>query len=119
MARLFQLQPAEFSTAGPQIASSSAGGPLNVVLAANTGGGKRVLTQINGYLAAPTSQTLTVYDGTSSGTAIFATGINSTMFDLKWDYPLRGSNSNAITVVVSSASTGWVYLNAMGFTEAP
>ena len=116
MARLVQLQPAALSTANTVTVSSSAGGPVRCSYAARSGIAWH-LTGVNVYLAGPSSNTLTVYDGTSSGTAVFATGINSTAASFQWNYPLRNTAGNALTVVISSASTGWVYLNSNAYGE--
>jgi len=118
MARLFQLQPVTWSTADIIAISTTGGGTLSCLLSSASGVTK-LLTKVSWYLAAPSSQTLTVYDGTSSGTAIFATGVNSSQGDINWANPLRGAVGNAVTVVLTSATGGGrVYMNISGYPEA-
>lgn len=100
------------------VASSSAGGALSVALAAQTGV-KPMLANVAWGVASPAAdQSLTVYDGTSSGGVIWRIGIaTSGPQVVQFTNPLRGTAGNAMTVILSSGSTGLQTLAVYGLPD--
>lgn len=113
---LIQGRPVDGSSGS--VASSSAGGPLVVTLTATAGNKRWHIQELLWSVdAAPSSQTLTVYSGTSSGSRILEVEIGSSGHDGMFLPPLRASANSAATVVLSSGSTGGVRLNVLAYQD--
>ena len=118
MPRLGQFQPIPGSSANV-VASSSGGGLLRASLAASTAGKQHDIVHVGWAVTTPlATQTLTIYKGTSSGTAIYEMGIiSSGRGTLDFAYPVRGGVNTAVTVVLSSGSTGLQTLSVYSLSD--
>lgn len=103
-------------------ATSSAGGALAITVPATShtvGAQTRMcLSHLDWFTnGAPSSQTLTVYDGTSSGTPILQQELGSSgQGHLDFANPIRGTAGNLLTVKLSSGA-GRQMLNGYGFPD--
>lgn len=120
MPRLVQQRPT-FADANNIAASASStpGAAAKVTFSAPSSNLHNYLSMVAWSLdIAPSSdQTVTVFDGTSSGTAIYQTSVGSSGFDQVLLPPLQGSPGTQMTVRFSSGSTGKMYLNAYGYVD--
>lgn len=114
--RIIQGRPIDGSTG--TVASSSAGGPIRVTLTAPTGNKRHHIHQLVWSVdAAPSSQTLTVYDGSTTADVVLQFEIGSSGHDTFFLAPLRTSPNTAATIVMSSGSAGSVYLNVFAYVD--
>lgn len=115
MARLTQSRSIDGAAAS--VASSSAGGPLTITKAA-VSTAHHYLSMLSYGTATSTTQYVRVYDGTSSGALIFerlvlAAGAE----EITFPNPLRGSIGAALTVRLTSATSGLVQLVALSYAD--
>ena len=103
-------------TSSGNTANSSAGLALQVVFPASTANKRNYLAYLAWSVGVPgTSQRVKVYDGTSSGPAIFNLSVVSSGTVGLPIGSLRGTPGRAMTIDLSTGGTGWQDLNAYGF----